>query len=56
MWRSGTSRGTTPGRLRTMLVLLILATLAWGALATFTVAQHASAAGDGGRGERAAHL
>jgi hypothetical protein len=46
MWRAGTSRGTTPGRLRTMLALLILATLAWGALATFTVAQHASAAGD----------
>lgn len=46
MWRVGTSRGTTPGRLRTMLVLLILATLAWGALATFTVAQHASAAAD----------
>jgi hypothetical protein len=46
MWRSETSRGTTPGRLRTMLVLLILATLAWGALATFTVEQHASAAGN----------
>jgi hypothetical protein len=44
MWRSGMSRGTTPGRLRTMLVLLILATLAWGVLATFTVAQHSSAA------------
>jgi hypothetical protein len=45
MWRSGEGRGTTPGRLRTLLILLILATLAWGALATFTVAQHASAAG-----------
>jgi len=45
MWRPGLSRGTTPGRLRAILVLLILVTLAWGALATFTVAQHASAAG-----------
>ena len=45
MWRSGLSRGTTPGRLRTILAMLILVTLAWGALATFTVAQHASAAG-----------
>jgi hypothetical protein len=39
------SRGTTPGRLRTILVLLILATVACGALATSTVARHASAAG-----------
>jgi hypothetical protein len=39
------NRGTTPGKLRRMLVLLILASLAWGALATFTVAQHSSAAG-----------
>lgn len=46
LWGSETSRGTTPGRLRTMLVLLILATLAWGALATLTVEQHASAAGN----------
>jgi hypothetical protein len=44
-WRPGAGRGTTPGRLRTTLILLILATLGWGALATLTVAQHASAAG-----------
>ena len=35
---------TTPGRLRLLLVVLVLASLAWGALAAFTVNQHASAA------------
>ncbi len=44
-WQSVMSRGTTPGTLRRMLGLLILASLAWGVLATFTVAQHSSAAG-----------
>src|SRR5215469_13265834 len=35
---------TTPGRLRQLLVVLVLLGLAWGALAAFTVNQHASAA------------
>lgn len=35
---------TTPGRLRALLVLLVLLSLAWGALAAFTAYQHASAA------------
>jgi hypothetical protein len=35
---------TTPGRLRLLLVVLVLLSLAWGALAAFTVNQHASAA------------
>jgi hypothetical protein len=43
--RSALTGTTTPGKLRSMLALLILGSLAWGALATFTVAQHASAAG-----------
>lgn len=37
---------TTPGRLRALLVLLVLLSLAWGALAAFTAYQHASAASD----------
>jgi hypothetical protein len=35
---------TTPGRLRVLLLILVLVSLAWGALAAFTVNQHASAA------------
>lgn len=35
---------TTPGRLRLLLVVLVLLSLAWGALAAFTVNQYASAA------------
>ena len=38
-------RADTPGRLREMLAWLIIATLAWGALATVTASQHASSAG-----------
>src|SRR5215469_10057523 len=45
-WRSRMSSGTTPGRLRLMLALLVLGSLAWGALATFTAALHTSGAGD----------
>ena len=35
---------TTPGRLRLLLAILVLLSLAWGALAAFTVQQYASAA------------
>src|ERR1700722_14195129 len=42
LWRG---RISTPGRIRWMLGWLIVTTLAWGALATFTVSQHASGAG-----------
>jgi hypothetical protein len=35
---------TTPGRLRLLLAVLVLLSLAWGALAAFTVQQYASAA------------
>lgn len=35
---------TTPGKLRVLLVVLVLLSLAWGALAAFTVNQHSSAA------------
>ena len=35
---------TTPGRLRLLLAALVLASLAWGALASFTVNQYSSAA------------
>jgi hypothetical protein len=35
---------TTPGRLRLLLIGLVLLSLAWGALATFTAVQYASAA------------
>jgi hypothetical protein len=44
----GYARGaaaSTPGRLRRMAAWLILATLAWGALATFTAFRHSSGAG-----------
>jgi hypothetical protein len=37
---------TTPGRLRVLLALLVLLSVAWGALAAFTAYQHASAASD----------
>ena len=37
---------TTPARLRLLLVVLILFSLAWGVLAALTADQHASAAGD----------
>jgi hypothetical protein len=37
---------TTPGRLRAMLWLLLVVSLAWGAVAAFTAQQHASAASD----------
>lgn len=43
-WRSRLSLGTTPGRLRLALIALVTATLAWGALAGFTVSQYSSAA------------
>jgi hypothetical protein len=36
---------TTPGRLRLLLVGLVLASLAWGSLSAFTASQYASAAG-----------
>jgi len=42
LWRD---RASTPGRIRWMLGWLVIATLAWGGLATFTVSQHASGAG-----------
>lgn len=41
----GADRVSTPGRLRRMLAWLIVATLAWGGLATFTALQHTSGAG-----------
>src|SRR6516165_3279976 len=37
---------TTPGRLRLLLVGLVLLSLAWGVLAALTAEQHASAAAD----------
>jgi hypothetical protein len=43
-WRSRLTFGTTPGRLRLALIGLVAASLAWGALATFTVSQYSSAA------------
>ncbi|HEX8005702.1 MAG TPA: hypothetical protein VF482_04655, partial [Trebonia sp.] len=43
-WRPGLSVGTTPGRLRLALIALVTASLAWGALAGFTVNQYSSAA------------
>jgi len=45
-WRSRVDPGTTPGRLRLVLILLVLLSLAWGVLATLTAYQHASAAAD----------
>jgi hypothetical protein len=43
-WRSRLSLGATPGRLRLALIALVAASLAWGALAGFTVSQYSSAA------------
>jgi hypothetical protein len=43
-WRSRLTFGTTPGRLRLALIGLVAASLAWGALAGFTVSQYSSAA------------
>jgi hypothetical protein len=43
-WRSLLSTRTTPGKLRLLLIGLITASLAWGALAAFTVNQYSSAA------------
>jgi type II secretory pathway pseudopilin PulG len=40
------SASTTPTRLRLLMVTLLLASLAWGALSAWTVIQHASAAQD----------
>jgi hypothetical protein len=37
---------TTPGKLRLLLVILVVLSLAWGVLATLTADQHASAAAD----------
>jgi hypothetical protein len=45
-WRSRLERATTPARLRLLLALLILLSLAWGVLAALTADQHASAAAD----------
>jgi hypothetical protein len=43
-WRSRLEEATTPARLRLLLALLILLSLAWGVLAALTANQHASAA------------
>src|SRR5436190_862179 len=45
-WRSRLDGATTPARLRLLLALLILLSLAWGVLAALTADQHASAASD----------
>src|ERR1700745_46912 len=46
-WRRSRLDGaTTPARLRLLLALLILLSLAWGVLAALTADQHASAAAD----------
>ena len=45
-WRSRLEGATTPARLRLLLALLILLSLAWGVLAALTADQHASAAAD----------
>jgi len=45
-WRSRLEGATTPARLRLLLALLVLLSLAWGVLATLTANQHASAATD----------
>jgi hypothetical protein len=45
-WRSSLEGATTPARLRLLLALLILLSLAWGVLAALTADQHASAAAD----------
>ena len=43
-WRSRLEGATTPARLRLLLALMILLSLAWGVLAALTADQHASAA------------
>jgi hypothetical protein len=43
-WRGRLSLRTTPGRLRLALIALVTASLAWGALAGFTVSEYSSAA------------
>src|SRR5689334_9068365 len=45
-WRPRLDGATTPARLRLLLALLILISLAWGVLAALTADQHASAAAD----------
>ncbi len=45
-WRSRLDGATTPARLRLLLALLVLLSLAWGVLAALTADQHASAAAD----------
>ena len=45
-WRSRLDTATTPARLRLLLVVLVLLSLAWGVLAALTADQHASAAAD----------
>ena len=45
-WWSRLDTATTPARLRLLLVLLVLLSLAWGVLAALTADQHASAAAD----------
>jgi len=45
-WRFRLEGATTPARLRLLLVLLVLLSLAWGVLAALTANQHASAAAD----------
>ena len=45
-WRPRLDGATTPARLRLLLALLILLSLAWGVLAALTADQHASAASD----------
>jgi hypothetical protein len=45
-WRPRLDGATTPARLRLLLAVLILLSLAWGVLAALTADQHASAAAD----------
>jgi hypothetical protein len=45
-WRSALDTATTPGRLRLLLVTLVILSLAWGAIAALIADQHASAAAD----------
>jgi hypothetical protein len=45
-WRSRLDTATTPARLRLLLVVLVLLSLAWGVLAALTANQHAAAAAD----------
>jgi hypothetical protein len=42
--RSWLNLGSTPGKLRVALIAVVVASLAWGALAAFTVSQYSSAA------------